>query len=150
MLEGILSTGQLLASIHCNRPMASTVHCLFTELRSVYVRIQEQVSSTTLKVIVKGYQACNIHITCNEFIIIYVSILSPFYLAGKYDYQYLDRQREGEKEGEKEDGESGEKEDGDGFSSRSGQRTMNKDIIKQEIAIAQGTLLKIPFQPITI
>lgn len=68
---------------------------------SVYVRIQQQVLSSTLKLIIKGFQAC------------------------KYDYQYVEKQREGE-------------DDEDGFSSRSGQRTMNKDIIKEEIVLAQG------------
>ena len=66
-------------------------------------------------------------------------VISFFYLAGKYDYQYVERQREGEK-------------DEDGFSSRSGQRTMNKDIIKEEVVMAQGTLylLQISFQPLIL
>lgn len=116
-MEGILSTGELLVSVHCSRPLSF----LSTELRSVYVRIQQQVSSSTLKLIIKGFQACNTTFAMN-----YVISLS-FHLAGKYDYQYVERQREGE-------------EDEDGFSSRSGQRTMNKDIIKEEVVIAQGTL----------
>lgn len=67
------------------------------------------------------------------------AISFSFHLAGKYDYQYVERQREGEK-------------DEDGFSSRSGQRTMNKDIIKEEVVMAQGTLylLQISFQPLIL
>ena len=48
--------------------------------------------------------------------------------AGSYDYHYIDQQgrEEEEREGE--------------FTSRTGQRTMIKDIIKQEFTIGEGII----------
>ena len=43
-------------------------------------------------------------------------------LAGRYDYQYVHRETEGEE-----------------FTARAGQRIMTKDLIKQEITIAEGS-----------
>ena len=49
--------------------------------------------------------------------------------AGSYDYQYIEQQgpEEEEREGE--------------FTSRTGQRTMIKDIIKQEFTIGEGIII---------
>ena len=50
------------------------------------------------------------------------------FTPGKYGYQYVEH-RGGEGEDEEEEGE---------FTSRYGQRTMIKDILKQEIVIGEG------------
>lgn len=87
--------------------------------RSVYLRIQQQVSSSTLKLVIRGFQTC-MYSSTTPAILHQMSPFVPISL-GKYGYKYVE---EGEEEGD--------------FTSRVGQRNMIKDIIKQEIVIGEG------------